>query len=154
MTSRDELSPEVSRIVEYLELLIAARKIGIREVERRLDASKGTLNRLFSGKIALKLQTVFDILEVLAVTPEDFFSLVFSKEGSSSAKEEMLRRVQSLILPNTPPPPVLTREEVTRIVEEVLSKLPTAAHAPPADTPPPKSARRPTRRPPRGTPKP
>jgi AcrR family transcriptional regulator len=145
MASRDELSPEVSRIVEYLELLIAARKIGIREVERRLDASKGTLNRLFSGKIALKLQTVFDILGVLEVTPEDFFSLVFSKESSSSAKEEMLRRVQSLILPNTAPPPALTREEVTRIVEEVLSKLPTAAHAAPGDNPPPKGTRRSTR---------
>lgn len=153
MASRDGLTPEVSRVVDYLELLIAARKIGIREVERHLDVSKGTLNRLFSGKITLKLQTIFDILEVLQVTPEEFFSLVYSKEGLSSAKEEMLRRVQSLVLPSTPPPPVMTREEVTRIVEEVLAKLPAAAQEPPADNTPPKKARRSTRRPPRSTPK-
>jgi AcrR family transcriptional regulator len=153
MVSRDGLSPEVSRVIEYLELLIAARKIGIREVERHLDISKGTLNRLFSGKITLKLQAVFDILEVLQVTPEEFFSLVYSKEGANSAKEETLRRVQSLVLPSTPPPPVLTREEVTRIIEEVLSKVPMTAQGPQTAPPSPKRTRRPSPRSPRGKPK-
>jgi transcriptional regulator with XRE-family HTH domain len=152
MAADNELSPEVSKIVDYLELLIAARKIGIREIERRLDASKGTLNRLFSGKISLRLQTVFEILKVLDVTPEEFFPLVYAKERSNSSKEEMLRKVQSLTLPDTPPPAVLTREEVTRIVEEVLSKLPIEMNPPKPDSPnsTPRSNRRPR---PRGTPK-
>jgi AcrR family transcriptional regulator len=153
MVTRNELSPEVSKIVDYLELLIAARKIGIREIERHLDASKGHLNRLFSGKIAMKLQTVFDILEVLRVSPEEFFGLVYGKEGSRSSREEMLRKVQSLILPDTPHLPVLTREDVTKIVEELLGKLPAEENTPPADDSPPRSTRRSTRRPRRGTPK-
>ncbi len=109
MADRNELSPEVSRIIDYLELLIAAKKIGIRELERRLDASKGTLNRLFSGKIALKLQTLFDILEVLEVAPNDFFPLVYAKDGSTASREEMLRKVQSLALLDEPAPVALTR---------------------------------------------
>jgi len=152
MASRDELSPEVSRIVEYLELLIATKKIGIREIERRLDGSKGTLNRLFSGKVAIKLQTLFDILEVLGVRPEDFFSIVFSKDGSGSATDEMLRKVQSVALPHSTPLAVFTREEVTRLVEEVLLKA--AKEKERQEVPaPPKRTRRPSPRSPRGAPK-
>lgn len=150
MADLNELSTEVSRIIDYLELLIAARRIGIREIERRLDSSKGTLNRLFSGKVALKLQTLFNILEILEVTPEDFFSLVFSKDGGSSAGEEMLRRVQSLILPHPPPPPVLTREDIQRIVEEHF--LTTAPPDSPPE-PPPKPPLTERTRPRRGKPK-
>jgi transcriptional regulator with XRE-family HTH domain len=65
------LSDDVSKMLSFLELLIVARKIGIREFERRAKMSAGTLARLFSGKITLKFQTVLDMLEVLDVPPAE-----------------------------------------------------------------------------------
>jgi transcriptional regulator with XRE-family HTH domain len=118
----NELSPEIGKVVSYLELLIASKKLGIREFERRLTMSYGTLARIFSGKTILKFQTVLDMLEVLEVSPHAFFSTVFAGDETGGGAQELLRKVQSLGFPDAPPQPVLSRDEVRRMIDEALAE--------------------------------
>ena len=141
------LSDDVSKMLSFLELLIVARKIGIREFERRAKMSAGTLARLFSGKITLKFQTVLDMLEVLDVPPAAFFSVVFTTdEVSSDRVEDLLRRVQSLSFPDPPAAAVLSKREIRQMIEEVLAERQLSASSPKdaasAPESPPKRARR------------
>src|SRR5436305_2271440 len=122
MADPAELTPEVERILSLLELLIAAKKAGIRGVERQLAVSHGTLARLFSGKIALKFQQILDLLEVLEVTPKAFFRVAYSLDDPGSMKaEELLRQLQGLALPDPPVPTVLSRAEIQRMIEDALA---------------------------------
>jgi transcriptional regulator with XRE-family HTH domain len=122
MADPAELTPEVARILSLLELLIAAKKVSIRDVERRLAASNGTLGRLFSGKISLKFQHILDLLEILDVTSKAFFRVAYSLDDPGSMKaEELLRQVQGLAFPDPPVPTVLTRAEIQRMIEEALA---------------------------------
>ena len=129
MADPAELTPEVARILSLLELLIAAKKASIREVERQLKVSNGTLARLFNGRISLKVQHILDLLETLDVAPKAFFRVAYSLDDPGSLKaEELLRQVQGLAFPDPPMPTVLTRAEIERMIEEAL----TARQIPPA----------------------
>lgn len=144
------LSEQVSRMLSYLELLIVARKIGIREFERRAKMSAGTLARLFSGKITLKFQTMLDMLEVLDVPPDAFFSVVFSSdEVNPDRADELLRRVQSLSFPTAPPAAVFSKREFRQMIEEVVTErllaLDLATGAKPAPKTEPQRTRRPSK---------
>ncbi len=154
----NELSPEISKVISYLEVLITAKKLGIREFERRLTMSYGTLARIFSGKTTLKFQTVLDMLEVLGVSPQAFFSTVFAGgEMNSEGAQELLRKVQSLSFPDTLPVPVISRDEIRRMIDDALSERqdPSSGDSSPEGEPPKKvrrTARKPRRRPdPRAT---
>jgi transcriptional regulator with XRE-family HTH domain len=121
MASRThELSPDVGKVVQFLQLLITAKKLGIREVERRTEMSYGTLARLFSGKITLKFQTILDLLEVLEVSPNAFFSAVFSDALSPDGVKDLMR-VQTLALLNPHPPVGFTRDEIKQMIQEALA---------------------------------
>jgi transcriptional regulator with XRE-family HTH domain len=141
MADPAELTPEVSRILSLLEVLIAARKVSIREMERRLKVSNGTLARLFSGKISLKFQHILDLLEILEVAPKAFFRVAYSLDDPGTIKaEELLRQVQNLAFPDPPEPLVVTRAEILKMIEEALA----AREDPPTSKPlksPPKQRR-------------
>jgi transcriptional regulator with XRE-family HTH domain len=122
MADPAELTPEVARILSLLELLIAAKKASIREVERQLNVSNGTLARLFSGKVSLKFQHILDLLQILDVMPKAFFRVAYSLDDPGSMKaEELLRQVQGLAFPDPPVPTVLTRTEIQRMIDEALA---------------------------------
>jgi transcriptional regulator with XRE-family HTH domain len=143
MADPAELTPEVSRILSLLEVLIAARKVSIREMERRLKVSNGTLARLFSGKISLKFQHILDLLEILEVAPKAFFRVAYSLDDPGTMKaEELLRQVQTLAFPDPPVPAALTREDIQKMIEDALA----ARQDPPVPKPPkpPRKQRRPT----------
>jgi hypothetical protein len=146
-----ELSPEISKVISYLEVLITAKKIGIRELERRLTMSYGTLARIFSGKTTLKFQTVLDMLEVLEVSPHAFFSTVFAvDEMNSEGAQELLRKVQSLSFPDAPPLPVISRDEIRRMIDEALAERQDPSVSPKGSSlegDSPKKVRRTTRKP-------
>jgi transcriptional regulator with XRE-family HTH domain len=144
MADPAELTPEVSRILSLLEVLIAARKVSIREMERRLKVSNGTLARLFSGKISLKFQHILDLLEILEVAPKAFFRVAYSLDDPGTMKaEELLRQVQTLAFPDPPVPAVLTRDDIQKMIEDALAarQNPPKAKAPKS---PHHKARRPT----------
>jgi transcriptional regulator with XRE-family HTH domain len=143
MADPAELTPEASRILSLLEVLIAARKVSIREMERRLKVSNGTLARLFSGKISLKFQHILDLLEILEVAPKAFFRVAYSLDDPGTMKaEELLRQVQNLAFPDPPMPAVLTRDDIQKMIEDALAARqdPPKAKAPK----PPRKQRRPT----------
>jgi transcriptional regulator with XRE-family HTH domain len=136
MPVSSELSPGITKILSLIELLIVSKRIPIREFERRLRMSNGTLARLFSGKITLKLQTLLDMLTVLEVDPQAFFAAAFSVSRSPSAEtEDLLRRVQSLSFPEPPPLLIFSKADIKRLIEEVLDERLVRSEVP-AESPP------------------
>lgn len=139
---------ELLKITSLLETLIFAKKIRIREVERRLGISNGTLARIFSGKIELKFRHILDLLDILDVQPKTFFKVAYSLSEPGAMKgEELLRQVQGIVLPEPAVTAVLTRQDVEAMITDALAK---AGGPPPTQSPAsPKQRRRPraTRRP-------
>jgi transcriptional regulator with XRE-family HTH domain len=130
---------ELSRMTSLLETLIFAKKIRIREVERRLEISNGTLARIFSGKIELKFRHILDLLEILEVQPKTFFKVAYSLPDTETVKEEeLLRQVQGIVLPDPAATAVLTRQDVEAMIAEALSKV----GGPPRDQAPSPAKRR------------
>lgn len=114
---------ELTRITSLLETLVFAKKIRIREVERRLGISNGTLARIFSGKIELKFRHILDLLEILEVQPKTFFKVAYSlSEPGVVQAEELLRQVQGIVLPEPAATAILTREDVEAMIAEALAK--------------------------------
>jgi len=100
-----DVEKEVQRYLEILEGLIKVENFSIREVERRLEWGKGTLNAIFRGRIELKLRHLFGILDLLGYTPEQFYDLVHRKmpEGTSVA-QRILRILDDLGVDRQAPP--------------------------------------------------
>jgi|SRR3954471_17448362 transcriptional regulator with XRE-family HTH domain len=124
MADPTELSPEVTRILNLLELLISARRVSIREVERRLNVSNGTLARLFSGKITLKYQHILDLLEILEMAPREFFRTAYSVDDPGLEKaDESFRQAKALAFPDPQEPVALTRGDVQTMIEKALAAM-------------------------------
>src|SRR5258706_309786 len=71
------MKPQTQNMIGVLKAPIRALGFTNREVEARLGVSYGYLTRLFSGEIALKLDHVAEVAEVLGVEPEELFRLAF-----------------------------------------------------------------------------
>lgn len=133
MTPPAPLSTETRKVLSNLELLIAAKKVGVGEVERQLGISRGTLYRLFTGKITLKFQTVLDVLQVLDVSPKAFFREVFGDE-TSNGTDHLATSVRTLAFPDpSSGVQVFTRTDLKRMIEEVLTERSPAPAAAPLD---------------------
>ncbi|HVT15370.1 MAG TPA: hypothetical protein VHQ90_04190 [Thermoanaerobaculia bacterium] len=66
---------EVNRYAKLLQAVVQLSRLSEREVERRLGLGGGTLNRIFTRRIELKLFHVLAILEAVDMRPEQFFQL-------------------------------------------------------------------------------
>jgi hypothetical protein len=64
---------EVLRFARLLESVVRVSKVSIRELERRLDLGGGSLNRIFSGRIELKLRHILLVLDTLGLDPKQYF---------------------------------------------------------------------------------
>ena len=62
---------EIRRYAKVLEAVVKLSELSTRELERRLDLGGGTLNRIFTGKIDLKLRHVLLVLEVIPPFEQD-----------------------------------------------------------------------------------
>jgi len=121
------IDQEVQRLARLLEALVKVERVPVRELERRLDLGGGTLNRIFTGKIELKVRHILLVLDALGVKPQTFFELAFKvpegEEEQASAKllesVETLRRRPWLKFPE-PEPSRLTEDDVRRVVAEAL----------------------------------
>src|ERR1700730_11592000 len=90
---------EIRRVAKVLEAVVKLSDFSTRELERRLDLGGGTLNRIFTGKIDLKLRHVLLVLEVVGMKPERFFQLACARpaageESGSSLAAEILESFQ------------------------------------------------------------
>ncbi len=118
-------------MARVLEALVRLSDFSVREVERRLDLGAGTLNRIFNGRIDLKLRHILRVLEVIGMRPERFFQLACAKprveDGGDSAATSVLESFQRLGYGRVAPPPAPSRrwtnEELDRRIEAVLDRV-------------------------------
>jgi transcriptional regulator with XRE-family HTH domain len=87
---------EVLRFARLLELVVRVSRMSTRELERRLEMSTGTLNRIFSGKIELKLRHILDIHEILELPPEEFFKMAYSKNPETATPHALTQELLAL----------------------------------------------------------
>jgi hypothetical protein len=94
MTSRKD----VARAREILSSLVDISGLSHREIERRLAREEAGLdvNRLLTGRFAMRLHQVVDVLDVLKVHPVEFFRLVF---GEPEMRSPLLVRAIALFTP-------------------------------------------------------
>lgn len=139
------IDQEVRRLARLLEALVKVERVPVRELERRLDLGGGTLNRIFTGKIELKVRHILLVLDALGVKPPTFFELAFKvpegQEEQAGARllesVETLRRRPWLKFQPEPEPSSLTEDDVRRVIAEALreaglgARKRTARKAPP-----------------------
>lgn len=68
---------EVLRFSRLLESVVRVSKISVRELERRLDLGGGSLNRIFSGRIDLKVRHILLVMDALGLDPKSYFKAAY-----------------------------------------------------------------------------
>jgi hypothetical protein len=87
-----------ARATEVLVGLVEISGLSRREVERRLAREEGGLdiNRMLTGRYAMRFHQLVDVLAVLKVHPLEFFRLVFAEPEMRSP---LLARAAALFTP-------------------------------------------------------
>jgi transcriptional regulator with XRE-family HTH domain len=130
----DMVDSEIRRYGKLLEAVVKLSDLSTRELERRLDLGGGTLNRIFTGKIDLKLRHILLVLEVVGMKPERFFQLACARpaaagdEAGSALAAEILESFQrfgySIGRPPAPlPDRQLSDDELDRRIEAALGRV-------------------------------
>jgi transcriptional regulator with XRE-family HTH domain len=116
---------EIRRLARLLEALVRVRKVPVRPLERRLGFGAGTLNRIFNGRIDLKIRHILLVLEDLEVKPAQFFALAYEAGTETVSAEQLLERLQrrGLAGPEAPAPVALTVPELRTAMMDVLQEL-------------------------------
>lgn len=106
-----------------------------REVERKLGLSSGSLSRLFSGGIELKVKHILDICEVIGFSPSRFFHAAYPHREEESGEAWRLQRLLEQLHPvqgaepaeteaeAQPPAPAPSQAEIERMVLAALGKF-------------------------------
>jgi transcriptional regulator with XRE-family HTH domain len=122
------IDQEVLRLARLLEALVKIERVPVRELERRLDLGGGTLNRIFTGKIELKVRHILLVLDALGVKPLAFFEQALKVPEGEEEKTgarllesvETLRRRPWMKFQPEPEPASLTEDDVRRVIAEAL----------------------------------
>jgi hypothetical protein len=136
---------EVRRIARLLEALVKVERVPVRELERRLDMGGGTLNRIFGGKIELKIRHILLVLDALGVKPQTFFDQAWRmpEEEEDQTGTWLLESVEKLRARRPPSwagfqpepePQALTKEDVRRVVIDVMREVGFGGAPAPAKT--------------------
>jgi len=125
---------EVIRLTNLLAAAIKFSNVTQREVERKLGLSSGSLSRLFSGGIELKVKHILDICGVIGFPPERFFQAAYPahKEAGRPEDQRLQRLLEQLYpappegqpaaeQPQTPPAP--TQDDVEKMVMSAMAKF-------------------------------
>ena len=129
---------EVVRLTNLLSAAVKFSNITQREVERKLGLSSGSLSRLFSGGIELKVKHVLDVCEVIGFPPSRFFRAAYPQRDEESGDAWRLQRLleqlhpgkdrdPAALRPAEEPEPVpasnLSQADVERMVMAALGKF-------------------------------
>ena len=122
------IQEEIQRLLYVLRVAMRMLDVSNREIEKRLGLSYGYLSRLFSGSIELKVEHILQIVEVLGLTPAEFFQLAYPRRNTPpSEAAERLRSILEGLGPLSPEerPPVqpMSAQELEAIVSKVLRKM-------------------------------
>lgn len=90
---------EVLRLTNLLSAAVKFSNITQREVERKLELSSGSLSRLFSGGIELKIKHILDICEVIGFPPARFFHAAYPQREEESGEAWRLQRLLEQLHP-------------------------------------------------------
>jgi transcriptional regulator with XRE-family HTH domain len=126
---QEEIQAEIQRLLYVLRVAMRMLDVSNREVEKRLGLSYGYLSRLFSGSIELKVEHILLILDVLGLTPSEFFQLAYPRQNaplSESAERlhSILRGLGPLPQPEErPAAKAMTAEELEALISKVLRKM-------------------------------
>jgi transcriptional regulator with XRE-family HTH domain len=133
---------EVVRLTNLLAAAVKFSNVTQREVERKLGLSSGSLSRLFSGGIELKVKHILDVCEVIGFAPSRFFHAAYPQRDEESGDAwrlqrllEQLHPVKGVAAPPPAPPapaPGPSQAEIERMVLAALGKVFSAMGKPPA----------------------
>jgi transcriptional regulator with XRE-family HTH domain len=90
---------EVVRLTNLLSAAVKFSNITQREVERKLGLCSGSLSRLFSGGIELKVKQILDICEVIGFSPSRFFHAAYPQREEESGEAWRLQRLLEQLHP-------------------------------------------------------
>lgn len=119
------VTDQSAQLAKALRKSISTFGFTLKEVERRLELSRGYLSRLFGGEIDLKVDHVVQIAEVLGVEPEEIFRLAYpvAPESPPSPKALRLREAFGVTAPVAEPPaPSGLEREIEEIVKRAIAK--------------------------------
>lgn len=102
---------EVVRLTNLLSAAVKFSNITQREVERKLGLSSGSLSRLFSGGIELKIKHVLDVCEVIGFPPSRFFRAAYPQRDEESGDAWRLQRLLEQLHPGKDREPAAARPE-------------------------------------------
>jgi transcriptional regulator with XRE-family HTH domain len=125
MSLDEEVERETRRLTGLLDSLVKIKRLTVRDLERQLGLSIGTLNKLFAGKRELKVRQILAILKVLNVPPAAFFRLAYEHEDANPASEVVLSSLDKLAAAGElePQPVQLSRKELHTMVGEILREF-------------------------------
>ena len=123
---------EVLRVARLLEAVVKVEKMPVRTLERQLGLGGGTLNRIFSGRIELKLRHILLILETVGVKPDEFFRYAFEERTPEDAAgtawireavKRMLQRDETPAPRPAPTQPEMSPDQLRKMVVDVLTEF-------------------------------
>jgi transcriptional regulator with XRE-family HTH domain len=102
---------EVVRLTNLLSAAVKFSNITQREVERKLSLSSGSLSRLFSGGIELKIKHILDVCEVIGFPPSRFFRAAYPQRDEESGDAWRLQRLLEQLHPGKDREPLRAADE-------------------------------------------
>ncbi|HBL26525.1 MAG TPA: hypothetical protein DD490_06800 [Acidobacteria bacterium] len=135
------IEDEISRCAKMLESVVRMHGLSARQLEDKLGYGAGTVNRLFNGKIELKVRHILLILGVIGIPPSQFFREAFPEDERPRTEPEVAARLLDLLERHAPkrpaptkaaaapPAPGISDEDLERRILEALNRL---GVAPPA----------------------
>lgn len=131
---------EVVRLTNLLSAAVKFSNVTQREVERKLGLSSGSLSRLFSGGIELKIKHIIDVCDVIGFPPSRFFRAAYPQHDEESGDAWRLQRLLEQLHPgkdrepgapqpeaeeSVPPSPIQnpTQADIERMVMAALGKF-------------------------------
>jgi transcriptional regulator with XRE-family HTH domain len=120
---------EVVRLTNLLSAAVKFSNITQREVERKLGLSSGSLSRLFSGGIELKIKHILDICEVIGFSPSRFFRAAYPQRDEESGDAWRLQRLLEQLHPGKDHPDMPDKDKLPaalRPADEEQEPTPTA----------------------------
>ena len=128
---------EVVRLTNLLAAAVKFSNTTQREVERKLGLSSGSLSRLFSGGIELKVKHILDVCEVIGFSPSRFWNAAYPQREEESGDAWRLQRLLEQLHPakdretSSPPAPdeapappsAPTQADIDRMVLSALGRF-------------------------------
>lgn len=103
-----KIDAEIRRISELLKRKIAGAGTSQKAVERTLGWGDGYISQILAGKVTLKFRHVFSILDVIGISPAEFFGELYGPAGGSDGigvrpvgrtvpRDELRREVEAVV---------------------------------------------------------